>query len=386
MRLSQLLIKTENNAVTKYVYGLGLIGEEISGNFKTYHFDYRGSTVAITDSNCNITDTFTYDTYGKLTARTGTAKTPFLYNGRDGVMYEDDTGLYYMRARYYSPVLRRFVNADKVHGDITNALTLNRYSYVNGNPAVNVDPEGLKGVDASGGADSYTTSYLEVSHYYSSGLYNAKERSVNLAITPDDWYNSADEAAYYFGEKYNNYNQYSEDVEMSAVIYSKIFYEYKGRWFTTIEFAKYISNQNVTSFSELYSKEIKKVRLYTYDSIVKGDVGSGSVGYKYNYNVYGLGRIEAVAHTHGRCNTPRASVLFFDSLSDGDIDYANHVSGFNTSETNPLTHTEKRIPWFSIYLCAYDTKHPDEKVLKKYTPYGYDNPNDNIIDKFISDE
>lgn len=78
--------------------------------------------------------------------------------------------------------------------------------------------------------------------------------------------------------------------------------------------------------------------------------------------------------------------LFFDSLSDGDIDYANHVSGFNTSETNPLTHTEKRIPWFSIYLCAYDTKHPDEKVLKKYTPYGYDNPNDNIIDKFISDE
>ena len=142
-RLSQLLVKTENNADTKYVYGLGLIGEEVSGNFKTYHFDYRGSTVAITDSNCNITDTFTYDTYGKLTARTGTTKTPFLYNGRDGVMYEDDTGLIYMRARYYSPALRRFVNADKLHGDISNSLTLNRYAYVNGNPADNVDPEGL---------------------------------------------------------------------------------------------------------------------------------------------------------------------------------------------------------------------------------------------------
>ncbi len=71
-RLSQLLVKTENNTVTKYVYGLGLIGEEVSGNFKVYHFDYRGSTVAITNANGTVTDTFTYDTYGKLTERTGT--------------------------------------------------------------------------------------------------------------------------------------------------------------------------------------------------------------------------------------------------------------------------------------------------------------------------
>ena len=141
-RLSQLLIKTENNAVTKYVYGLGLIGEETSGNFKTYHFDYRGSTVAITNASGTVTDTFEYDTYGKLTAHSGSTDTQFLYNGRDGVMTEDN-GLIYMRARYYSTALRRFVNADKVHGDISNALTLNRYSYVNGNPAVNVDPLGL---------------------------------------------------------------------------------------------------------------------------------------------------------------------------------------------------------------------------------------------------
>ena len=142
-RLSQLLVMTENNAETKYVYGLGLIGEEVSGNFKTYHFDYRGSTVAITNASGTVTDTFEYDTYGKLKSRTGTTKTPFLYNGRDGVITEDDTELYYMRARYYSPALRRFVNADKVHGDITNALSLNRYAFVNGNPASNVDPLGL---------------------------------------------------------------------------------------------------------------------------------------------------------------------------------------------------------------------------------------------------
>ncbi len=44
-------------------------------------------------------------------------------------MTEDDTGLIYMRARYYSPVLRRFINADIVAGSIDNAATLNRYAY-----------------------------------------------------------------------------------------------------------------------------------------------------------------------------------------------------------------------------------------------------------------
>ncbi len=58
-------------------------------------------------------------------------------------MYEEDTGLIYMRARYYSPELRRFINADKVHGDITNALTLNRYAFCNGDPANGIDPTGF---------------------------------------------------------------------------------------------------------------------------------------------------------------------------------------------------------------------------------------------------
>lgn len=141
-KLSQLLMKTANDIVTKYVYGRGLIGEEVSGAFKTYHFDSRGSTIAITDASGNITDTFAYDTYGKLLSRTGTSKVIFGYNGRDGVV-TDANGLIYMRARYYSPEMKRFVNADIVPGKISNAITLNRYAYANGNPVSFVDPLGL---------------------------------------------------------------------------------------------------------------------------------------------------------------------------------------------------------------------------------------------------
>ena len=63
----------------------------------------------------------------------------FGYNGRDGVV-TDANGLVYMRARYYSPDMRRFINADIVAGAISNAVTLNRFAYANGNLVSFVDP------------------------------------------------------------------------------------------------------------------------------------------------------------------------------------------------------------------------------------------------------
>ena len=156
-KLSQLLTKTTNGVVTKYVYGRGLIGEEVDNTFKTYHFDCRGSTIAITDASGNITDTFAYDTYGKLLTRTGTSKVIFGYNGRDGVV-TDDNKLIYMRARYYSPEMRRFVNADIVAGEIANAVTLNRFAYANGNPVSFVDPFGLS-VDERGNSETGSSAW-----------------------------------------------------------------------------------------------------------------------------------------------------------------------------------------------------------------------------------
>lgn len=47
--LSQVLMKTgPDDTVTYYVYGLGLIGEETEGEYKSYHYDLRSSTVALT--------------------------------------------------------------------------------------------------------------------------------------------------------------------------------------------------------------------------------------------------------------------------------------------------------------------------------------------------
>lgn len=68
--------------------------------------------------------------------------TSYLYNGKYGVM-TDENGLYYMRHRYYNTDIRRFVNQDIVKGSLGNSQSLNRYSYVQGNPLTYTDPFGL---------------------------------------------------------------------------------------------------------------------------------------------------------------------------------------------------------------------------------------------------
>ena len=133
--LSQVLMSTTNGETTYYVYGLGLISQENSDGYKLYHYDYRGSTTAITNLNGEVTDTLYYDPYGNIVSRTGNTDTPFLYVGQYGVE-TDDSGLYYMRARYYNPQIQRFINVDPIRDNY------NWYAYADGNSISSVDPTG----------------------------------------------------------------------------------------------------------------------------------------------------------------------------------------------------------------------------------------------------
>ena len=153
------------------------------------------------DNSGNVTDTFTYDTYGKLLKRTGTSDVVFGYNGRDGVVTEEN-GLIYMRARYYSPAMRRFINADIVAGQISNAVTLNRFAYANGNPVILIDPLGR----CADKTDNESSDYDE-SVYDSQALRKIKENEA--AIEFFAYYYDVDPnvvASVIFVEQYYNYN------------------------------------------------------------------------------------------------------------------------------------------------------------------------------------
>ncbi|MCX6902459.1 MAG: hypothetical protein NTW03_03035 [Verrucomicrobia bacterium] len=163
--LPQVLMRITSTGTNYYIYGLGLLYEVTVNNAgvetatNTYHFDYRGSTVAITDAGGNVRDRMEYSAYGMLTYRAGTNDTPFLFNGRYGVQ-TDLNGLYYMRARYYNPYLCRFLNPDPAGFE----GGMNFYAFANGNPVSYFDPSGLGAVggnaafswinNASGGSTS----------------------------------------------------------------------------------------------------------------------------------------------------------------------------------------------------------------------------------------
>jgi RHS repeat-associated protein len=65
-------------------------------------------------------------------------------------VYDAETGLYYLRARYYDPSIGRFLNEDTYEGQIDNPLSLNLYTYVHNNPLIYSDPSGNYCVSSNG--------------------------------------------------------------------------------------------------------------------------------------------------------------------------------------------------------------------------------------------
>lgn len=138
---------------TSYVYGPG--GQPVeqinsSGTVLWYHRDQLGSTRLLTDASGSVAATYTYDAYGNRTSSTGTVSNPFSYAGG----YTDvESGLQYLRARYYDPSTAQFLTRDPVV-----ATTRSPYGYVAGNPLNGVDSSGLCGSWLQNIADAFVQS------------------------------------------------------------------------------------------------------------------------------------------------------------------------------------------------------------------------------------
>lgn len=112
------------------------------GGIWFYHTDQLASSSVMTDSTGAIAETIKYYPYGQLYYDTGAISTPYKYTGQYDDYYDPSTSFYFYGARYYDPVLGRFISADTVIPDGSNPQTLNRYSYVNNNPILLTDPNG----------------------------------------------------------------------------------------------------------------------------------------------------------------------------------------------------------------------------------------------------
>lgn len=114
--------------------------DEATGDPTFYHFDRMGSTLALTDKNGVVTDSYAYGPYGEPLGRTGTSTQPFTYIGAYGVRAEGP--LYHMRARYYDPTTTQFLSRDPLPPRLGNPKSTHRYTYAARNPLRYLDPRG----------------------------------------------------------------------------------------------------------------------------------------------------------------------------------------------------------------------------------------------------
>ena len=118
-----------------------------AGEVITYfHNDISGTPLVATDASGNVVWKENYRPYGdRLNNEVASSNNELWFAGKP---YDSSTGLSYMGARYYDPVLGRFMGVDSVGFDEANIHSFNRYAYANNNPYRYVDPDGKDAVEA----------------------------------------------------------------------------------------------------------------------------------------------------------------------------------------------------------------------------------------------
>jgi len=141
--LTQVLVEQDSASGEIRRYTLGQVrfaqyDREADAQF--YLRDGLGSVVTLADSDGQVTQTSDYEVFGASYVR-GSTETAF---GFTGEQHDQETGLLYLRARYYDPILGRFISRDPYPGHIRIPQSQHGYAYAYNNPVNFVDPSGLQ--------------------------------------------------------------------------------------------------------------------------------------------------------------------------------------------------------------------------------------------------
>ncbi len=131
-----------------YSFGGLRVAVKFGSTLYYLHVDHLGSTSVATDTSGNPISKQTYFAFGAMRTSERTSPTDYGFSGQ---RFDASSALMYYGARYYDPVLGRFIQADTVVPGAGNPQNLNRYSYVNNNPVRYTDPSGHR--DCNPGVD-----------------------------------------------------------------------------------------------------------------------------------------------------------------------------------------------------------------------------------------
>jgi RHS repeat-associated protein len=130
----ELLYERTGEEETSYHLGNGIEGLGKNQQLFYYHRDEQRSTAYLSDPQGRIQNEYRYGAFGELKNYSEKILNRIRYTGQQ---YDELTGQYYLRARYYHPTLGRFLQEDVNQND-----GLNLYAYCENNPVIYYDPSG----------------------------------------------------------------------------------------------------------------------------------------------------------------------------------------------------------------------------------------------------
>ncbi len=127
--------------------------DDTGTSIRYYHFDESGSTLALTDADGALTDTYSMTPYGEALSHAGQSANPFTYHGAYGVLSEGDD-LYRMGPRIYDAKSAAFLTRDPLQ--VPQPRTINPYVFAHNNPIRFMDPWGTSPTQSEPAADLFT--------------------------------------------------------------------------------------------------------------------------------------------------------------------------------------------------------------------------------------
>jgi RHS repeat-associated protein len=164
---SEVLLETNasGGSPDEYVFfgGKRIARRKSSGEINYYFADHLGSSRVVTNATGTILDDSDFYPFGGERVVTSTSGNNYKFTGHER---DSETGLDYMKARYYASGYGRFLSPDEFTGgpvsayssndplppgplpyaDITNPQSINKYTYVYNNPLNHIDPDGHCGL------------------------------------------------------------------------------------------------------------------------------------------------------------------------------------------------------------------------------------------------